>query len=111
MPAEINAIAQLTLAAGLQPGFGPPWWPCGTWAPWHMCWGVLVLLPCPGSLWHPQGKGFAFGSVGPRGPAGQEMVPFSQQLCYSLSFALNHWHLLPSLELPGFDLESLDLVL
>lgn len=116
MPAEINAISQLTLLPDAHCRAS-----ARLWAPRGGCIGPVVPSTCvggPGPAALPRalvvlsGEELCFWQrcVWLRGPAGQKIVLFSQQLCYSLSFALNHWSLLPSLELPGFDLESLDLI-
>lgn len=48
---------------GFSQALGPQCWLCWTCGPQNMCWGVLVLLPSPGSLGHAQGKSWAFSNA------------------------------------------------
>lgn len=93
MPAEINARSQLTLLPDDHCRASARLWaPCGGWVVPRMCAGGPSAAALPRVPLASSGEELCFWQccVGPRGPAGQEIVLFSQQLWCSISFALNH---------------------
>lgn len=95
---DLSSPSCLMLTAGLQPGFGLPMVAVlDLWSPEYVLGGpgaaALPKVPVASS-----GEELCFWQccLGLRGPAGQKIMLFSQQLWYSVSFALNHWYLLPT---------------
>lgn len=93
MPAEINAISQLTLLPDAHcrasARLGPPVVAVlDQWSPEHVL-GVLVLLPYRGPLWYSQGKSSAFGNAA----SGREVLQ-GRRSCSSVNSSVTPFPLL-----------------